>query len=390
MAFAPQAYPSRGRDRLERMADESWSLRQYLVAYNVVVVVVVIGFLIALSYLLAVEEGTGQPGRLLVYHLLIGTFAVALGVVFAFGASRYVTRPVQAIVEDVEAIAGGDLDRRIRPIPGREFEALVGSINRMVSTIRQYGEEIAHGRAERAIAADIQAAFLPRTLPPVPGFDCAAVNQPAREVGGDLHDLVPLSAGRIALVCADVCGKGMPAALFMALVRTVLRSAAPRYASPAKVIQTANETFCEDAGERGTFVTTFYGGLRPAKRTLRYVNAGHNPPLLLRAATGRFETLEPTGPALGLMCGVTFEETEVTLEDGDLLVLYTDGVTDAIDGAEVEFGEERFRAAVRRLREAPVTEVVEGILADIAAHAGVAPQFDDITLIVIRATMPGS
>lgn len=389
MAFAPQAYPSRGRDRLERMADESWSLRQYLVAYNVVVVVVVISFLIGLSYLQAVETGTGQPGRLLVYHLLIGAFAVALGVVFAFGASRYVSRPVEAIVEDVEAIADGDLDRRIRPIPGREFESLVGSINRMVSTIRQYGEEIAHGRAERAIAAEIQAAFLPRTLPPVPGFDCAAVNRPAREVGGDLHDLVPLSAGRIALVCADVSGKGMPAALFMALVRTVLRSAAPRYASPVKVMQTANETFCEDAGERGTFVTTFYGVLRPTMRTLRYVNAGHNPPLLLRAATGRFETLEPTGPALGLICGAAFDEAEVTLENGDLLVLYTDGVTEAIDGEEVEFGEERFRATVQRLRDAPVAGIIDGILADVTAHVDGAPQFDDITLIVIRATTSG-
>ena len=368
------------------MGNESWSLRQYLVAYNIVVVVLVIGFLIGLSYLQAVDGPAEQPGTVLTYHLLIGAGAIALGVVFAFGASRYVTRPVRAIVDDVEAIAAGDLDRRIRPIPGREFQALVGSINRMVSTIRQYGEELAHGRSERAIAAEIQAAFLPRTLPPVPGFDCAAVNRPAREVGGDLHDLIPLSAGRLALVCADVSGKGMPAALFMALIRTQLRSAAPRYASPAKVVRTANEACCEDAGERGTFVTTFYGVLRPGARTLRYVNAGHNPPLLLRASTGTFETLEPTGPALGLVCDAAFSEAEVAIEPGDLLVLYTDGVIDAIDGADTEFGEARFRATVQSLRDAPVGVIVEGILAAVGTHAGGAPQFDDITLVVVRAT----
>ena len=372
------------------MGNESWSLRQYLVAYNIVVVVLVIGFLIGLSYLQAVDGPAEQPGTVLTYHLLIGAGAIALGVVFAFGASRYVTRPVRAIVDDVEAIAAGDLDRRIRPIPGREFQALVGSINRMVSTIRQYGEELAHGRSERAIAAEIQAAFLPRTLPPVPGFDCAAVNRPAREVGGDLHDLIPLSAGRLALVCADVSGKGMPAALFMALIRTQLRSAAPRYASPAKVVRTANEACCEDAGERGTFVTTFYGVLRPGARTLRYVNAGHNPPLLLRASTGTFETLEPTGPALGLVCDAAFSEAEVAIEPGDLLVLYTDGVIDAIDGADTEFGEERFRATVQSLRDAPAGAIVEGILAAVGTHAGGAPQFDDITLVVVRATGTGT
>ncbi len=371
------------------MGNESWSLRQYLIAYNIVVVVLVIVFLTGLSYLQAVDQAAEQTGRLLLFHLLIGSGAIAIGVVFAFGASRYVTRPVRAIVEDVEAIAGGELDRRIRPIPGREFQALVGSINRMVSTIRQYGEELTHGRAERAIAAEIQAAFLPRALPPVPGFDCAAVNRPAREVGGDLHDLVSLSAGRIALVCADVSGKGMPAALFMALIRTVLRSAAPRYASPAKVMRTANEACCEDAGERGTFVTTFYGVLRPGPRTLRYVNAGHNPPLLLRAATGLFETLDPTGPALGLLCEVAFTEAEVTFAPGDLLVLYTDGVVEAIDSTDTEFGEDRFRATIRRLEDAPAEAVVAGILADVAAHAGDTPQFDDITLVVLRATTTG-
>jgi serine phosphatase RsbU (regulator of sigma subunit) len=331
-----------------------------------------------------------QAAELLLFHLLIGSAACVLGVVFAFGASRYVTRPVRAIVEDVEAIAHGDLDRRIRPIPSREFEALVAAINRMVGTIRRYGNEIALRRAELAIASEIQAAFLPRTLPAIPGFECAAVNRPAREVGGDLHDLIPLSAGRIAIVCADVSGKGMPAALFMGLIRTVLRSAAPRFAAPAKVMRTANEACCEDAGERGTFVTTFYGVLRPERRTFRYVNAGHNPPLLFRAATGVFETLEPTGPALGLVCGIEFGEAEVALEPGDALVLFTDGVVEAIDEHEKEFGEERLRETIRAHASASAETILQEILAAVGAHCGGTAQFDDITLVVIRARTNGA
>ena len=374
-----------GEDEIE-VREANGSVRQFLrVDLNDAETASDMALVLELDY--AHRLAAAQAGGLLLFHLATGAAAIMIGVVVAFGVGRYVSRPVAAIVEDVEAIAGGDLDRRIRRMPNREFEQLVEAINRMVATIRQYGTEFEHRQAEVTIAAEIQRAFLPRALPDAPGFDLAAVSRPAREVGGDLHDLVPLTAGRLAVVCADVSGKGIPAALFMALTRTVLRAAASRYAAPAKVVRAANESICEDAGERGTFVTTFYGVLRPERRTLRYVNAGHNPPVLLRASR-EWETLEPTGPALGLLCGAEYAEAEVALDDGDLLLLYTDGVIEAID-TEEEFGEDRLRQVVAAHRGATAAAVADAVLAAVDAHVAGAEQFDDITLVVCRAIGEG-
>ncbi|MEN6343025.1 MAG: SpoIIE family protein phosphatase [Methanospirillum sp.] len=375
-----------GENEIE-VREANGSVRQFLrVDLNDAATASNMALVLELDY--AHRLAAAQAEGILLFHLATGAAAIVIGVIAAFGVGRFVSRPVAAIVEDVEAIAEGDLDRRIRRMPNREFEQLVVAINRMVGTIRQYGTELERRQAEVAIAAEIQRAFLPRVLPDAPGFDLAAVSRPAREVGGDLHDLVPLTAGRVAVVCADVSGKGIPAALFMALTRTVIRAAASRYAAPAKVVRAANESICEDAGERGTFVTTFYGVLRPERRTFRYVNAGHNPPLLLRAS-GAWETLEPTGPALGLLCGAEYGEAEIGLETRDLLLLYTDGVVEAIDAAEKEFGEDRLRAVVAAHRDGSAAAVADAILAAVDAHVAGAEQFDDITLVVCRATGEG-
>lgn len=262
-----------------------------------------------------------------------------------------------------------------------EFVRLERSINRMVQRIRHYSEEIERKESELRIAAEIQTSFLPRTTPEIPECEIAAFTHPAKEVGGDFYDFVDLGEGRYALVIADVAGKGVPAALYMALSRTTVRTVARGCHAASETVRRSNDTIIEDAGSV-SFVTLLYAVFDEA-RTLTYVNAGHNPPVLRRRG-GTTETLEPTGPVIGFLEDMEFEEVTVPLRPGDLLVFYTDGVTEAENREGTMFGEERLYAVIEAAAGRPAAEVAEAIRDAVAAFAGDAPQFDDITVVVLR------
>jgi sigma-B regulation protein RsbU (phosphoserine phosphatase) len=202
-------------------------------------------------------------------------------------------------------------------------------------------------------------------------------------VAGDYYDFFPLPGPRLGTVIADVSDKGMPAALFMAMTRSTLRASAGQCASPAEGIALANQLICADASE-GMFVTLFYAQLDLASGEMVYVNAGHNPPLLLRADAERPTPLTRTGMALGVVAETSFEQRVERLDPRDLVFLYTDGITEATDAREREFGLQRLQALLVRERDAPATGLVEAIVREVGEHVGDREPLDDVTMVAVR------
>jgi phosphoserine phosphatase RsbU/P len=248
--------------------------------------------------------------------------------------------------------------------------------------------EIARKNAELEIAADIQRSFLPETIPQIQRYEIAATSLPAKEVGGDFFDVVPLEIinlpeERMGILIADVSGKGVPAALFMALSRVIVRVSATWFKVPDEIIRHANRIISSDS-KRGMFVTLFYGVLDSEEQTLVYVNAGHNPPIVYRGKTGEVEELEATGIAVGIMDDADYSKAVANLNSGDVIVLYTDGVTEAINEKEEMFEVERLLATIKSSSARPANEIMQGIIDAVFAFSGQTPQYDDITLMVVK------
>ncbi len=271
-----------------------------------------------------------------------------------------------------------------------------GKITGAIETIRDITErremegKLARSNAELQIAAEIQKSFLPDMIPRIAGFDIAARTVMAKEVGGDFYDVIPfevmtLEKGLLGLLVADVSGKGVPAALFMALSRIVVRVNALWHHDPARAIVAANNIITADS-QSGMFVTLFFGTLREADRTLTYVNAGHNPPIVYRSADGSLEELMPTGIILGAAENREYFSRSITINRNDIVVMYTDGVTESINAREEMFGEERLRTIIRNNAHSTPGEILGQILAGVAQFTGDMPQFDDITLLIIKGT----
>ncbi|MGC9436030.1 MAG: SpoIIE family protein phosphatase [Methanomicrobiales archaeon] len=308
--------------------------------------------------------------------------------------TRLITDPLDRLKEGADAIGQGDLGYRVQVTSGDEFESLAHSFNTMAGDLRSYMEELRRTTAEAErigreleIAHQIQESFLPDRPPRLPGLDIAGRNIPALEVGGDFYDFIELTGKKQGLVIADVSGKGVPAALFMALSRTLIRASAENRTDPRVAIELANRLISRDA-RTSMFVTAFYAIVDPGARELTYVNAGHNPPLLVRGASGSTEWLQADGIALGVLEEMVFESVQVALSPGDLVVMYTDGVTEAQNEANEEFGEDRLVEMVTRSRSLDAESVLDAIITAITDHAGTHPQHDDITLLVLKVGGP--
>jgi sigma-B regulation protein RsbU (phosphoserine phosphatase) len=256
-----------------------------------------------------------------------------------------------------------------------------------IDNARLYEMAVDKGRMERELqmARDVQASLLPSGTPQFPGWEFVARWRPAREVAGDYYDFVPLGRGRLGVVMADVSDKGMPAALFMALTRSIVRASVIPAATPAKGIAVANRLVCADA-TGGMFVTLFYGQLDPETGALSYVNAGHNPPLLRRAGEDRLHEWMPTGMALGVLEDAQFEQRAVRLHPGDWVLLYTDGLTDAADTRSNRFGLERLKCVLLDAshKDASASEIVAAVEGAVDGFTGNAAPFDDMALVLIR------
>jgi sigma-B regulation protein RsbU (phosphoserine phosphatase) len=241
------------------------------------------------------------------------------------------------------------------------------------------------------VAHTIQASFMPDGSPNIPGCSVATYWQAARQVGGDFYDFLALGDNRWGIVIADVADKGVPAALFMALSRTILRTVAFSREDPGQVLMRANEIIGREA-RSDLFVTLFYGVWDPATERLTYANAGHNPPLLMQP-NGTFQTLRGHGVALGVLPDIQMQSQSIHLRPGDIIILFTDGMTEALNEDFDEYGLERLQVAARAAARRPANEIVGHIRDTIRDHTGQTPQFDDMTLIVIKrlgaSTKPG-
>lgn len=238
---------------------------------------------------------------------------------------------------------------------------------------------------ELANAGKIQTGILPERPPQLRGWELASHLEPALQTSGDFYDFIPLTNNNWGFVIADVSDKGMGAALFMALSSTLFRTYATQYATlPSFALSQVNERILSDTRSE-MFVTAFYAVLEPDTGRMRYVNAGHNPPYLISNQKGKpFDRLRSTGMALGVMEGTVWGQKVTRLTPGDVLILYTDGVTEAQDQMGRFYGERRLQEVLRSLSSRPAAGVLEGVLDDLRQFTGGAPQQDDITLIVIR------
>lgn len=309
-----------------------------------------------------------------------------------FTLSRMITLPILTLNEGVKALGRGELEYKVEVHTKDELEELANSFNKMTSDLTDYMERLHCTTAEQErllkeleIASGIQKNILPTTAPEINGIELAAINIPAREVGGDFYDYVPVEKDRWGLTIADVSGKGMPAAIFMGLSRTIVRASTTGTLSVKNAIKHANELICRDS-RSGMFVTLFYAILDSTTMKLTYVNAGHNPPLLFRPGYDHTIPLEAKGIPLGVTEDIDIEEKQIDLLREDILVLYTDGITEAVNENEEEFGSERLKKIIRENISFSAQEMIDALKEEITTFAGKQPQFDDITLMVMKVT----
>ena len=330
---------------------------------------------------------------------LLAAVAVVFLIAFLMILRRKVIRPIDQLTQatgafiqnNEEELAEGTATVNVpESRTGDEVEGLADSFRKMeedmISYIRSFMEITAEKErigAELNVATQIQADMLPRIFPAFPErreFDIYATMDPAKEVGGDFYDFFLVDEDHLAVVIADVSGKGVPAALFMVIAKTLIKNHAQNRDTPGAVFTQTNEQLCE-GNDAGLFVTAWMGVLEISTGQFVYVNAGHNPPLLKRAG-GQFEWLKSRpGFVLAGMEGIRYRENTLQLEPGDELYLYTDGVTEATNSSQELFGEERLQAALNEEPDLPVHKLLPKIKGCIDAFVGEAEQFDDITML---------
>lgn len=263
-------------------------------------------------------------------------------------------------------------------------------VKRFIQNLKVETEAMERTRSELRIAHDIQASMLPQaflTSPRWTEFETYAMMEPAREVGGDFYDFFAVSKRKVYLLVGDASGKGISAALFMAIAKSLLKSEAHRGFSPDRVISRVNNLLCPD-NRRCMFVTVCCLRLDPQTGEVQCCSGGHNPPILCKR-DGRAEFLDfPAGMALGVVPNAKYSSKRLLLEPGDSILLYTDGVTEALNPQQQLFSEERLHACVTRSQHQPLSEIISTVRSEIAAHAQHEPKSDDITMLAVRYKGP--
>jgi serine phosphatase RsbU (regulator of sigma subunit) len=319
--------------------------------------------------------------------LILEVFAVFFGVRISEG----IVGAVHVLHRGTKSVASGNLDTVI-DIPNEdEFGDLASSFNEMTSAVKQ-GREIALANdrliQELATARAIQVRLLPTTEPVVTGFEVVGASIPSREIGGDYFDFLAQGDDQIGIAIGDVSGKGMPAALLMSNLQASLHGQVLHPGSVSGVVQRVNDLLVKSTDPH-MFATFFYGLLDARRASFTCTNAGHNPPILLRA-DGTIEELTTGGLLLGMMGEQVYQQDTVELAPGEIIVLYTDGITEAVgpaadeDDYEAMFGEDALFEVLRRNRHLPAAGIKDAILEAVSTHTSGEAQSDDITLVVIR------
>jgi len=315
-----------------------------------------------------------------------------LALVFGLRISGGITKGIRTLHRHLDRVSEGDLDTAVE-IPNQdELGDLAFSFNQMTAAVKQGREEaVARERLEKELetARAIQERLLPHKMPILPGFEVSGVSLPSHEVGGDYFDFLDLPTGHLGVAVADVSGKGIPAALLMANLQASLRAQDLKPERIAAVASRLNGLLVQNTDER-MFVTFFCGILDRMTASFAYTNAGHNPPMLVKA-NGKLLRLEEGGMLLGFLADQPYVQSSVSLESGDVLVLFTDGITEAVnpeaDSRETKyFGEEKLVEVLRANAGRPAADIQASVLAAVSAHAHQAPPGDDMTLVVIKRT----
>ena len=313
--------------------------------------------------------------------------------------SRLINAPIKHLTSEVSRLAFGNLDTQIDIKSKDELGQLAQAFNKMTGDLKKSIEENARERAEKeristelSVATEIQASMLPCIFPPFPErkeFDIYASMLPAREVGGDFYDFFFIDKDNLVVTIADVSGKGIPAALFMVVTKTLIKNCS-LCRDPKSVFESVNNKLCE-GNETGMFVTAFLGFYNVPTGRFIYINAGHNPPLIRKQ--GKYDFLK-TDPCivLGFQKNIKYREKEqiIFLEPGDSLYLYTDGVTEAMNSNMDMFGEERLLDAANRTGDSSPKEFLHSIKRELDIFTDGAEQHDDVTMLALKINKPGS
>ena len=312
---------------------------------------------------------------------LILIFA-ALFIFIYFLIKKVIINNLQKINGTLSEITGGNLNVKVDVRSNAEFSSLSDDINSTVATLKRYiGEAAARIDKELEYAKQIQLSALPSDFPDTENYGIYAQMIAAKEVGGDFYDFYSLDNNTLLFLAADVSGKGIPAAMFMMTAKTIIRDLAERGLSVDEIFTMANDKLCEN-NESGMFVTAWMGKIDLSTGKLSFANAGHNPPVVVHA-NGECEYLKSrTGFVLAGMEGMKYRANEMTLNKGDRIFLYTDGVTEATDENEALYGEERLLSYIAKNKNLKAEMLLSGLKEDIDLFAGDAPQFDDITMLI--------
>jgi serine phosphatase RsbU (regulator of sigma subunit)/anti-sigma regulatory factor (Ser/Thr protein kinase)/transposase len=340
----------------------------------------------------AKDQVTSEIGRALRRTLLLGIGVLVLGMVLISLMVNLFVRPIQRLTEGVLAIGDGMLHEEIQEEGPEEISTIARAFNEITAKFRQAQSHVVEKerlQKEMQVAREIQETLLPKRYPEVSGYDIAAFYKAAMEVGGDYYDFVVVDDDTIGVVVADVSGKGVPGSLVMTMIRTALRMEARGNYSASDVMTRMN-AFVTDDMRKGMFITLFYVILDSHTRVISYSSAGHNPMLLLRAETDEVFFLNPRGFPVGIslpdpgLFGRTIDVERVQLQQDDMLLVYTDGVTEAMNQQREQYGIDRMVACLRQHGRRGAGEFIEELKRDVAAFTGEIPQHDDITVVAIK------
>lgn len=317
--------------------------------------------------------------------MLIGIIGILVLVSFIIGSLKEVT-------DDIEAIGDGDLDRKIVTKRRDEIGKITHSVKTMATKLKKAQAELVEKermKKEMQIAKEIQQSLLPRSLQTITGYKIEAHYQSAREVGGDYYDLIEIDKDHFGIVVGDVAGKGVAGSLIMAMVRSIMKIEAAKNLSPCQLLTAVHSSLRDDIPE-GMFMTLFYVVFDISNNIIRYCSAGHNPAYLFSSVQDKVLALKPEGMPLGISLveakdfAAQLKEEEHRFTKDEVLFLYTDGVTEAINTKKQQFGEQRLEQLIRDNKHQPPDNLSKILVDAIRSFTGNAPQSDDITFVIVQ------
>jgi sigma-B regulation protein RsbU (phosphoserine phosphatase) len=325
----------------------------------------------------------------------MGFGGILLLTLAVIGIAMAIIRPLQVLTAATDQVASGNFDVPLPTVHSndevgiltRDFQAMQASLKEYVKNLTETTAAKERIQSELKVATNIQASLLPRIFPPFPEhpeFEIYASMVPAKEVGGDFYDFFFIDEKNLCFLIADVSDKGVPAALYMMVAKTLLKTEGQRLGEPDRMLASVNRILAAD-NENCMFTTVFCAILDITTGDVRFANAGHNPPLVIDSQGARYLSLKP-GLMLGALTETVYTLERITLKPGDALFLYTDGVTEARSPEEELYGEAQLLSALQLAPKEELSEMIHHISIELAQHASGAPQSDDITMLAIRMT----